>query len=241
VIGDGDPARARVTPLDAGAAAALDGEMAYVVRGEYLAQLSYANEAEAPAQRLTSAARVLPPLARALGARLPGQPVPPPAVARLPLEERLPLGVTYAVRDALGIDGLGPGAVGFYARGEQRYRIVSLRRRDEAAAGDVIATLRKVERATKIKDLGSPAVAFETTGGDGASRVEWVVMQAGAAVLGVGDEELVLGAGAGAGAGAGEGSPVAGPSRAAEERRKLSRTEKVRLLRRLVAPSPGSR
>ena len=68
----------------------------------------------------------------------------------LPAEHRVPLGVTVSVADALGIAGLGGGATGYYQDGEKRYRVLALVRADDAAAGDVLATLKKVDHATNI-------------------------------------------------------------------------------------------
>ena len=69
---------------------------------------------------------------------------PLPAVRLLPTERLVPMGIGYAHRDALGVAGLGSGAVGYYQDGNDRYRVVSLARADEDSAKDVIGTLKKL-------------------------------------------------------------------------------------------------
>jgi hypothetical protein len=220
VVADGDPAATRLSVAEAGGAAALGSGIAYVYRGDHLAELSYTNESEAPEQMKASAARVLPGLARGVGDRLPGEATLPGPALLLPTEHRLPLGVSYVVSDVLGVSGLGPGAVGFYRDGDKRYRVFVLGRGDDDAAGDVLETLKKVERASTLKDLGFPAMVVGTQSDDSAPRTEWVVGRKNRVVFGVGDEELALGKGA---------------SKAEEDAKRLTRDEKVALLRRLVA------
>src|SRR5260221_1737977 len=219
VIADGDPARITLTELSAGAAGALGSGIAYVWRSEHLAELSYTNETESPDQMRESGKRVLPDLARALGDRLPGDTAPPPAVALLPKEGRLPMGVAYAIGDVLGISGLGSGAIGYYKDGGKRWRGFALARADDDAAGDVLETLKKAHRASSIKDLVFPALALSAQHDDTAPKTEWVVGRRGSHVLGVGDEELVLGG---------------GRSKEEEQRVKRSRDEKLAILRKLV-------
>lgn len=219
VIADGDPARVSLTELTAGARAALGSGIAYVYRGEYLAELSYTNEMESPDQMRESGKRVLPEIARAVGQRLPGDGTLPAAAQALPAEHLLPMGVSYVFSDVLGISGIGSGAVGYYRDGDRRYRVFVLARGDEDAAGDVLETLKKVDHAQAIKEILFPALSFGTQQGDAAPRTEWVVGRKGTRVFGIGDEELVLG-----------GSH----SKEDEQRAKLTRDEKLALLKKLV-------
>lgn len=222
VVADGDPARITLTEILAGAAGALGSGIAYVFRGEYLAELSYTNELESPDQMRESGKRVLPGIAKEIGARLPGDTALPATVLALPTEHRLPMGVTVVVSDLLGISALGGGATGFYKDGDKRYRVLSLARADDAAADDVLETLKKLDRATTLKDLLFPAIAFATEHDDAAPKTEWVLGRKGNRVLAVGDEEFVLG-----------GSH----SKDEEQRVKLSRDQKIALLKRLVLGS----
>jgi hypothetical protein len=220
VVADGDPLRTTLAELPAGAAAALGSGIAYVWRGEHLAELSYTNEAESPEAMRASGKRILPLLAREIGGRLPGDATPPPAVALLPAEHRLPMGVVYTLGDLLGISGLGSGAVGYYKDGDRRWRVFALGRADQDAAKDVLETLKKVDQAAIIKDLPFPARAFFNQHDDSAPRTEWVVGRKEARVLGVGDEELVLGG---------------GHSKEEESHFKLTRDEKIGILKRVIA------
>jgi hypothetical protein len=219
VVADGDPARVTLTALTAGAAAALGSGVAYVFRNEYLAELSYTNETESPDQMRESGKRVLPDIAKGIGEHLPGDATLPAAVALLPSEHRVSMGVSYVVDDLLGLSGVGGGAVGFYGDAGKRWRVVSLVRADDDAASDVLETLRKAHHATVLKDLLFPAVAASAQHDD-SPKTEWVFGRRGSKVFGVGDEELVLGD---------------GKSKEEEARVKPTRDEKLAILKKLVS------
>ncbi len=191
VVADSDPLDNAPKPLNAGAAGALGTGVSYVWRGNYVAELSYVNELESPDQLAKSSAEILPPIARALGAALPGKEAMLPAVAALPSADQIDLGVSYEFGDVLHIAGTGPGAVGFYKSGPKRYRVFSLVRPDEAGAKDVVKTLRKVQGAKGIKNLGFDALTFEQRVGEDGPKVAWVVGRRENRVFGVGDEEFV--------------------------------------------------
>jgi hypothetical protein len=219
VVADGDPQDLTLTELDAGAAGALGSGIAYVWRGEYLAELSYTNEAQSPDQMRQSGKSLLPGLARAIGEKLPGDTKLPDAVQLLPAPHRIRMGVSYVVGDALGISGLGGAAFGFYRDGDKRYRVFAMVRADEDAAKDVLETLKKVDRATTLKDVVFPALAFDSQRDDAAPRTGWLVGRRGKQIYGVGDEELVLGP---------------GHTKEQEEHAKLTKDEKLGVLKTLV-------
>ena len=196
VIADGDPADGTPKELAAGAEGALGTGIAYIWRGEMVAELSYANELETPDQIKASSAKVLPELARQIGDHLPGDVNPLPAVRLLPQEQLVPMGISYQHRDALGVAGLGAGAVGYYQNGSERYRVVGLARADEDSAKDVIGTLKKLPGARVQKDLGFDAVSFTTREAEGAPQAEWLAGRSGSNVIVVGDEPLKLKPGA---------------------------------------------
>lgn len=195
VIADGDPADGTPKELSAGGKGALGTGIAYVWRGELVAELSYANELETPDQIKATSAKVLPELARLIGEQLPGDKNPLAAVKLLPEAGLLKMGVSYTHRDVLGVTGLGAGATGYYQDGEQRYRIVTLARTDEESAKDIIGTLKKLPGSKAQKDLGFDAVAFSTREAEGLPQAEWLAGRAGADVIIVGDEPLKLKAG----------------------------------------------
>jgi hypothetical protein len=192
VVADADPAETVPAALDAGGAGALGSGIAYVWRADMVAELSYTNELEPPDQLKASAGRVLPPIAKAMGDALPGDKQLPRAVAILPVEHRLAMGISYAAKDLLGIAGTGPGAIGFYQEGSERYRVFSLTRADEDSAKDVLKTLRKVDGAKGLKDTGVDAIAFSSREEETSPLVGWVVGRKGSTVVGVGDELFVL-------------------------------------------------
>ena len=218
VVADSDPMEAAPAELDAGGAGAIGTGIAYVWRGKYVAELSYTNEVETPEQIKSSSQKVLPPLSRSLGDKIPGDRQPPAEVALLPREDRVRLGVSLEPRDVFGIDGTGPGAIGYYQQGSQRYRVLSIVRQDEAAAKDVVKTLGKVPGAKRLKSP-LPAVRFPLRDDESAPPQYWVVARQGATVLGIGDE------------------PFADPKTAATQEQQLER------LRGLIAgatPKPGA-
>jgi hypothetical protein len=195
VVADGDPADGGPKELAAGGKGALGTGIAYVWRGDMVAELSYANELETPDQIKATSAKVLPDLAKQLGDKLPGDVKPLPAVRLLPQERLLPMGISYSHRDALGVAGLGAGAIGYYQDGTARYRVVGLARGDEDEAKDVLGTLKKLPGAKVQKDLGFDAVAFSTREAEGAPQAEWLAGRVGGNVIIVGDEPLQLKAG----------------------------------------------
>ena len=196
VIADGDPVDGTPKELPAGAEGALGTGIAYIWRGELVAELSYANELETPDQIKATSAKVLPELARQIGDHLPGDVNPLPAVRLLPTERLVPMGIGYAHRDVLGVTGLGSGAVGYYQDGSDRYRVIGLARADEDSAKDVLGTLKTLPGARAQKDLGFDAVAFSTREAEGAPQAEWLAGRSGGNVIIVGDEPLKLKAGA---------------------------------------------
>jgi hypothetical protein len=192
VVADADPAETVPAALDAGGAAALGSGIAYVWRADMVAELSYTNELEPPDQLKASAQRALPPIAKAMGEAMPGDAHLPKAVSVLPIANRLPMGISYAAKDLLGIAGTGPGALGFYREGSQRYRVFALTRADEDSAKDVLKTLRKMDGAKALKDTGVDAVVLAMRDEESSPLVGWVVGRKGSTVVGVGDEVFVL-------------------------------------------------
>lgn len=192
VVGDGDPAdEATPRPIEGGGAAGLGLGNAYLWRGQHLAEITYNDESASEAGIKAAGEKLLPPLVREIGAKLPGQPEPPPAVAALPAEGRLPNGIRYFTTDVLGIEGVGHGAVGYYRDGERRYRMIALVRNDADQALDVLTTFGKVAGASKEKGIGDGAVRLMHQDGEGESA-EWIVAHRGKLVVGIGDEVLVL-------------------------------------------------
>jgi len=220
VVGDGDPASdSTPRPIEGGGAAALGLGNAYLWRGLYLAELTYNDEAAAVAGMKAAGDRLLPALVKEIGAKIPGDPGLPPAAAALPKAALIPLGIRFITKDLLGVDGIGPGAFGYYRDGEKRWRVASVTRADADQAKDVLSTLAKLPGATREKSIGEGAVRLMRKDGEGAP-VEWFFGRSGKAVLGVGDELRVLRAG-----------------QSADEHAKvtLSRDEKIDRLKKILA------
>jgi hypothetical protein len=199
VTSDEDPARADMPKaVDVGAPGALGTGSLYAQKGPYLLELSYSNTDEDEKRTRASGERVLPPLAKDILAKLPGGVDAPPALAKLPTENRLPLGVSYAASGALGVEGTGPGAVGFYREGDKRYRVLVLAKADADQAKDVYKSFAKRRGAAEEKGLGEAAVRLMLQDDEGGPKAEWLVARQGPLVVGVGDEPFAVKPGASA-------------------------------------------
>lgn len=192
-IGDGDPAHAEgARQLTTSGRAALGQASAVLWRGSFLAELTLSDErASAPALK-QRADEVLPRLVSAVAGKLPGATDLPAAARALPEADLVPGGIRYFASDMLGIDAVGPGAVGYYASGEQRWRALRAADCEVARAKDTLRAFARRPGATKDQGLGEEAVRFMGQDATGAPLAEWLVTRAGAVVIGVGDESTVL-------------------------------------------------
>jgi len=194
VVADSDPARASVQPLDAGGAGAMSSSNAYVWRGPYLAELTFVTEDAkmTPEAMAVANERSTGSIAREIGSKLPGPLEPPGGAALLPVASRLPLGIGYYPKDALGLTAIGPVAVGFYKDGEKRWRTVAIARSDAASAGEVFRAFKLRPGSTPLKGVGDEAAQVVLQEAADRAKADYVVARKGALVAAVGDEELVL-------------------------------------------------
>jgi len=192
VVGDGDPAGEDTPrPIEGGGAAALGLGTAYLWRGMHLAEITYNDEAAAEPAIKALGDKLLAPLVKEIGQKLPGDAALPEAAAALPSDKRLPLGIRLVTTDLLGVSGMGGGAFGYYKDGDKRYRFAVMVRADAEQAKDVLATLGKGPGAIREKGIGDGAVRFMSKEGE-AQAVEWVVARVGSRLVGVGDEVRAL-------------------------------------------------
>lgn len=192
VISDGDPAR-EGAPRDMkvpGVGAQGTGT-AYLWKSQLVVELTYTNDQQTPKQLAASANGLLGTLGKAIAEKLPAPDSLPNAAARLPTENRIPLGIRFEPKDAFDVRGGGAGAFGYYQDGKKRFRILSITRDDEPQAKDVLTSILKAEGATRIKDVGNGAVRLMVGDPDGP-RSEWLVARMGSQLFGIGDEESVL-------------------------------------------------
>lgn len=187
-----DPSTPR--PLAATAAGAIGTGSAYVWRGAHLVELQYINENESRDQIARSSEGILGSVGKAIGASLPGAATLPPAAMALPEANRIANAILFLPRDVLGWRGVGPGALGFYKDGEQRWREVAIVNDDAEQAKDAWRAIKATPGALPVKDVGDEAVRLVVaTGERGAGpKTEWVVARKGGAIFGVGDEEYAL-------------------------------------------------
>jgi hypothetical protein len=183
-----------VKPIDAGAAGAASSSNAYVWRGLYLAELTFVTEdTKMTALAIAQANdRATGAIAREMGSRLPGAVELPSSAAALPAEMRIPLGIGYYPKDALGLTNIGPVAIGFYKNDTKRWRDVAIVRPDVDGAKEVFRAFRLKPGSLPVKALGDEAVQVILQEAPDRAKAEYVVVRKGAMVAAVGDEELVL-------------------------------------------------
>jgi hypothetical protein len=192
LVGERDPAELEARPFEAPGVAVLDADRAAAWLGRYTLAAAYVDETE-PTERRQAVARArLPDSVRRLLAALPAEPELPLPVQRLPSENRLPLGVRLELSDALGIRGMGAGAIGYYRDGDKRWRVLAIVRPDAEAAHDVLTTLAKSPAARRINNAPIEAFAFVERRLPAEPWVAWVVGQRQEVIYGVGDEATAL-------------------------------------------------
>jgi uncharacterized protein DUF6599 len=192
VIGDADPASLAVSVLELPGVGVLRTGGVVGYRGRHVFWLRYAEEQQPPEARLRAARQHLPELAQLISASLPAEEGLPIPVQKLPLAQRLPLGVRLVLDDALGVSGLGVSAQGYYAEGEKRWRVITIVRPDSESAKDVVSSLLRHPAAKKIKNAPLDAVQFIERRLPSEPHVGWVVGQRAEVVYGIGDEASVL-------------------------------------------------
>ena len=194
VVADGDPARATVKPAPLGAMGATSSSNAYVWRGSYLVELTFVTEDTkmTPEQMAQQNEQSTAAIARDIGAKLPGPTDLPPAASALPVTSRFPLGIAYHPKEALGVTGIGPAAVGYYRDGEKRWRDVAIVRPDAEGAKEVFRAFKLKPGSLPIKGLADDTVQVVVQEAPDRAKAEYIVARRGALVAAVGDEELVL-------------------------------------------------
>ena len=102
------------------------------------------------------------------------------------------MGAVGHPKDALGLTGIGPVAVGYYKEGDKRWRAIAMVRADAEAAKETFRAFKLRPGALPVKGLGDEAVQVVLQEAPDRAKAEYVVVRKGTAVEGIGDEELVL-------------------------------------------------
>lgn len=179
---------------EVGAPAAMGTGSLYAVKGPYLLELSYVNSEESGDEKKlrASAEKHLPGVAKGILGQLPGAATPPAAVALLPAEHLLPMGVSFSMGKSLGVEGTGNGAHGFYKDGDRRYRVMVLLKDDPEQAKDTLKSFSKIKGSQEEKNLGEAAVRVMLQEQTDDPKSEWIVARKGKLVVGVGDDNFAL-------------------------------------------------
>jgi hypothetical protein len=194
VVADGDPAAATVKPAAFGAVGATSSSNAYVWRGSYLVELTFVTEDTkmTPEQMAVQNEKATGAIAAEIGGRLPGPTDLPPAAAALPAPQRLPLGIAFHPKEALGVSGVGPAAVGYYKDGDKRWREVAVVRPDAEGAKEAFRAFKLKPGSLPVKGVGDEAVQVVVQEAPDRAKAEYIVARRANLVAAVGDEELVL-------------------------------------------------
>jgi hypothetical protein len=192
VVGDGDPAHPDTPkPTAGGGAAALGIGNAYLWRGHHLVEITY-NDEQASAKVIEKrATQLLPGFVKQIAKQIEGKLELPSSAAALPSEQRLALGVRYRTKELLGVKGTGPGAFGYYASGDKRWRVLSVVRRDDDQVADILGSLSKIAGAAREKGIGKAAWRVMVDK-PGSPQTEWLLARKGKQLFGIGDEDRVL-------------------------------------------------
>jgi len=189
----GDPAEPSTPkPFPAGTAAAIGTGRAYVWRGQYLVELQYVNEQEAPDQLAKSSDAILRAVGKEVGAKLPGATTLPPAAQALPEANRIANGIVFQPKDVLGWNGVGPGALGFYKEGDRRWRMLSIVKDDAEQAKDAFKTITSKPGTLPVAAMGDEAAHVVVAPSGGGPKVEALVVRKGNVIWGIADEEYAL-------------------------------------------------
>jgi hypothetical protein len=198
LVGDLDPVDPSMPrPIAGVASGSLGTGKAYVVRGSYFVELTYSNELETPEQLAQSSAAALTALAQDIWAKLPDKPATPAVIGALPEADRIPLGLLYVTNDFLAVPGLGAGAVGFYKKGDARWRTAVVASTDAEQAKRAMQTLAKRPGALPVAAVGDEAVQVVLAANAERPKIEFIFARKGASVFGIGDDEFVPGVKAG--------------------------------------------
>lgn len=196
----GDPTDAS-TPrvLDVGGKSAGPGGLgalgtgrAYVWRGNVVVELQYNNDRETPAQLKASSDAALSAIGKSIATKLPEDAGKPGSVKLLPSEDMVANGLQFFPKEPFGWKNVGPTAMGFYAKGDRRWRTLAMAPVDEAQAKDMMKTLKSRPGSLPISGVGDEAVHVVNPGESGAPKVEILVARKGAVIFGIGDEEYAL-------------------------------------------------
>jgi hypothetical protein len=197
VVADGDPAAATVKPAAFGAVGATSSSNAYVWRGAYLVELTFVTEDTkmTPDEMAKQNQLATGAIAAEIGAKLPGPTDLPPAAAALPTAGRVPLGIAFQPslpKAMLGVNGVGPAAVGYYKDGEKRWRDIAILRASADGAKEAFRAFKLTPGSLPLKGLGDEALQIVVQEAPDRAKAEYVVVRRGTLVAAVGDEELVL-------------------------------------------------
>lgn len=194
-----DPSTAK--PIAVAAVGAMGTGRAYVWKGTYLAELTYSNDTEKPDDLAKSSAEMLLAIATSLAKKLPGGAELPASAAVLPEASRIPMGIAYSTKDAMGLGNIGPLAMGFYKAGDTRWRTLSMTKESPEQAKDVMKTIKAKATSQAVTAPAGIDEAFQISlpNGKDAPKSDYLFVRKGAQVFALGDDEYALRAAGGKG------------------------------------------
>jgi hypothetical protein len=155
-------------------------------KADHVLELGFSDVGLSPERVAASAGELLPPLASAVTAALPGDATLLIAARLLPAAAQKPLSVRYDRFDLAELPGLGPGARGEYSEGGDEYTVAIAVRGDFDAAEDVLETVRKLPGGRILKNAPYRATRLVQVDEKSGRRMAWLFGQRDTVVLGVG-------------------------------------------------------
>lgn len=209
----------RQAPLTVDGQAVVNGPLGVFWRGQLVGRLLYTNSELTPQQLTEIGGKTADAMLRELAGRVLGDSALPAAAARLPSSERVEFGVLFRPQSALGVLGSGKGALGFYQRGQRPYRIFVSAAPDESAARDLERLLRRQTGYRKLKNMPFGAFELDVKSDRDGPPACWLIGRWGSRLVAVGDDADAL---------------LPSLTEAEKEKRTLTRSEKLQLLRGLL-------
>lgn len=188
ILGTKLPSQIAFEPLEVEAGRAVAGAGVTVVwRGKTVVELAYVSEEETPTEIEQSSPGVLHPLSSAIAKTLVGPERPDRPVLLLEELGADSLGVSVQTDGILDVAGTGPGAVGYFSKGEHPHRVLIAERRDKQGSSDLLRLLRRDRVSKKLK--GRDVIRLRRTQ-DGASPETWFMSRNDEVLLAVGPLEI---------------------------------------------------
>lgn len=160
--------------------------------GRQLVRLLYTDERDGSQDKSDTAARILAEFSRNWTEQSSEWARPPAALRYLPVTDQVPDSVSLALRDALGVEGVGNAAKARYARAGKSWRALAIVHPTVEAAQVALLKIRRSRAARKLRWAPHGAFRYKEARPEGELPAKWVIGRAANVIYGVGDDPLAL-------------------------------------------------